>query len=831
MLKTSALALHPLPANTHIDQLQSRLLSLAAVFLSLNALGLSISPVVSARNWQAGVLWQHWFGLLVWLAGFLIIHALSKKYLPQRDPYIIPIAGLLCGWGLMTVWRLYPDLGLRQSFWLMISIGIVGIGIRFTTQAFLIRKYKYTWLIGSLILTALTFIWGTNPMGYGPEMWLGCCGIYLQPSEPLKFMLIAYLAAYLADQQPFLLLSTMKPAHAGAKRISSGNYPIGAGLFPLLAPTLIMSGMALLLLVIQQDLGTATIFLLLYATIIYVATGDFRVIWLSIIGLLIAFVGGYRLFEIVQIRVEAWLNPFLDPSGNSYQIVQSLIAFANGEIFGRGLGIGYPNLVPVAHSDFIFTSIVEEQGFLGGMALISCLVILFYRGIRAALKTSDSYRRFLGIGLTAYLIGQSILIIGGNLRLLPLTGITLPFMSYGGSSLVVSFLSLLFLVLISQNDEEQRAPIPDPRVYRNVGTAFLAMFIFIGLLIGWWTLYRSAEMLNRTDNPRRTISDTYVRRGSILDRQNIPITETTGQPGSYTRVLNVPTLSNIIGYTNPTYGQSGLEASMDEFLRGDEGNPPGLVWWNRLVYGFPPTGRDIRTSIEIKLQAKMDGYLQPFTGAAILVNAQTGEILAMSSRPTFDGNQLDTLWKDLINDQDAPLLNRVVQGLYPLGKLSDGVFRQSLESGGISPNPQIRLPADQLLTPQTELMFASPLQIVLLSAAISNRGLQPAPLLVTAVNLEPDGWIILPPIDRPLQLFSAIMANFLGTEYEIPELSIWQDSQVVEKPAGGSVTWFVGGTSPGWEGIPYGITILLESDNLNAATEIGQSLLMDAMQP
>jgi cell division protein FtsW (lipid II flippase) len=106
------------------------------------------------------------------------------------------------------------------------------------------------------------------------------------------------------------------------------------------------------------------------------------VIWLSIFGLLIAFIGGYRLFEIVQIRVEAWLNPFLDPSGNSYQIVQSLIAFANGEIFGRGLGIGYPDLVPVAHSDFIFTSIVEENGLLGGFALISCLIILFYRGIR-----------------------------------------------------------------------------------------------------------------------------------------------------------------------------------------------------------------------------------------------------------------------------------------------------------------------------------------------------------------------------------------------------------------------------------------------------------------
>jgi hypothetical protein len=404
-------------------------------------------------------------------------------------------------------------------------------------------------------------------------------------------------------------------------------------------------------------------------------------------------------------------------------------------------------------------------------------------------------------------------------------------MSYGGSSLVVSFLSLLFLVLISQNDEEQPAPISDPKVYRNVGTAFLGMFTLIGLLVGWWTLYRSPEMLNRTDNPRRTISDALVRRGSILDRQNFPITESTGQPGSYKRVINVPALSNILGYTNPTYGQSGLEASMDEYLRGDQGNPPGMIWWNRLVYGFPPPGRDIRTSIKLNLQAKMDGYLQPYKGAAILVNAQTGEILAMSSHPTFDGNQLDALWIELVNDQDAPLVNRVVQGQYPVGELSNGVFRQFLEAGGINPNPQIRLPVDQLITPQTDFRFASPLQIVLLSAAISNHGLQPAPLLVTAVDMEPAGWIIFPPIDKPKQLLSEVMANFLGNKYEVPELSIWQDSVVVEKSAGGNVTWFVGGTSPGWEGIPYGIVVLLESDSQSAATDFGQSLLLEAMQP
>ena len=203
----------------------------------------------------------------------------------------------------------------------------------------------------------------------------------------------------------------------------------------------------------------------------------------------------------------------------------------------------------------------------------------------------------------------------------------------------------------------------------------------------------------------------------------------------------------------------------------------------------------------------------------------------MSSHPTFDGNQLEELWKDLINDQDAPLVNRVVQGQYPLGELSDGVFHLFIESGGINPNPQIRLPVEQLISTQIELTFASPLQIVLLSAAISNHGLQPAPLLVTAVNTEPVGWTILPPVDKPKQILTSIMANFLGKEYEIPELSIWQDCVVVEKPAGGFVTWYVGGTSPGWEGIPYGIAILLESDSRAAATEIGQSLLLEAMQP
>lgn len=776
-------------------------------------------------------MWGHWSGVLVWLVGFSLIHALSKKYLPNRDPFLLPIGGLLSAWGLLTIWRLYPDLGLRQSIWLAISLTLVATGIRFHQKLFVIRKYKYLWLTGSLVLTASTLVWGSNPMGYGPEMWLGCCGIYLQPSEPLKFMLIAYLAAYLAEQQPFLLLTTIRQLRLRANRVDSGKIGIRAGLLPLLAPTLVMFFMTVLLLVIQQDLGTAAVFLLIYAVIIYVASADFRVIWLSLIGLLIAALVGYQLFNVVQIRFEAWLNPFLDPSGNSYQIVQSLIALANGELFGRGLGVGYPNLVPVSHSDFIFTSIVEESGFLGGMAIVFCLVIFFYRGLLASIKAGDAYRRYLGIGLVTYLIGQSILIIGGNLRLLPLTGITLPFISYGGSSLVVSFLSLLFLVLISNRDEEQPATVHTPRVYRNVGSAFLIALAATGILIGWWSLLRSPALLTRTDNPRRGISDRRVRRGSILDRHNVPMVESVGQAGDFRRVINLPSLSNILGYTNPIYGQAGLEANMDRYLRGIDGNPALDIWWNRLLYGFPPTGHDIRTSIDLALQSSLEKLMEPHKGAAILINAKTGEILAMASSPSFDANHLDEHWNELVNDPDAPLINRAVQGYYPVGGLTTGVFQQFYDSGVIGPVPQIRFLNQPLFAANIDFKAASPLQIALLCAAISGGGAQPAPVLVMAVDSNPDGWIIMPPLEKTRQLISQVWAVSLAGKYGIPQDNIWQNSLVATKPTGGSVTWFVAGTAPGWEGTPLAITVLLESDSQTDAIRIGRSLLLGAMHP
>ena len=197
-----------------------------------------------------------------------------------------------------------------------------------------LRRYKYIWLTGGLLLTGLTLLFGTNPSGGSNQrLWLGCCGIYFQPSEPLKLLLIAYLAAYLADRRSYL-------TSVASLSKSTWSTKIATPLLPLLAPTLIMTGLALLLLVVQRDLGTAMIFLFIYAAVVYVASGQKRILLLSAAAIALAGMVGYYLFEVVRIRVDAWVNPWADPSGRSYQIVQSLIAIANSGLAGARPGYG-----------------------------------------------------------------------------------------------------------------------------------------------------------------------------------------------------------------------------------------------------------------------------------------------------------------------------------------------------------------------------------------------------------------------------------------------------------------------------------------------------------
>jgi cell division protein FtsW (lipid II flippase) len=804
------------------QNLQKRLLIIAAIFLFIYAIALTLSPAVRERSWQTDLLWSHWIGFFVWGSVISVAHHQIQKFYPDSDSFIFPIASLLTGWGIMTIWRLIPEFGLRQAIWLLI-IGILFIfSLRLPENLNFLRKYKYLWLICGLTLTMTTFVFGVNPLGNGPRLWLGCCGIYFQPSEPLKLLLVIYLAAYFADRIPLKLR-----------------------ILPMIAPTIIVTGVALSILVFQRDLGTASIFIFLFTSQIFIASGNKKVLLFSILGLGISAVLGYYLFDVVRLRVDAWINPWIDPSGRSYQIVQSLLAIANGGLFGRGPGGGSPSLVPVAISDFIFSAISEEFGLIGSIALLSIIGILSARGIHIAFNATDRFRRYLAAGLTAYIISQSVLIIGGNLRTLPLTGVTLPFVSYGGSSLLTSFIALLLLIIISNRSEREPFPLTKPEPYLILGNFLTIGLIVVSLTNGWWSIWRGPELLTRTDNARRTISDRYVKRGSILARQNEPINITEGISGNFTRSYLYPSLSPTTGYTNNIFGQAGLEYTIDDYLRGLQGNNSGLIWWDHLLYGQPPPGLDVRLSINLDLQNLADNLMMTHTGAIVMLNASSGEILVMASHPNYDPNFLDETGWSLNQDVEKPLLNRAAQGLYPPGEVMEPFLLAAEMRGnpldvnlinlyeglGFYETPNLRLPVTPAIIPTDELLV-SPLQMALAASVLSNDGIRPPARLAMAVNSPQLGWIILPALNEPVQVLTSGSAEKAINQYLSGNQPYWEIvSSAKNDSVDKNLTWYLAGTVANWQGTPLVVTILLEEADLKLAKDIGQSLITKALQP
>ncbi|MBE0670563.1 MAG: FtsW/RodA/SpoVE family cell cycle protein [Anaerolineales bacterium] len=792
------------------DLTQSRLLRWSAFFLLIQSIILTLSPAVRERTWDVDYKISHWLGFLAWVFLTNLLHRVTTKYIPERDPYILPAAALLTGWGLLTIWRLDESFGIRQTVWLAISTLAVILAIIFLKELNFLRSYKYVFLGGGMLITALTLIFGTNPLGYGPRLWLGCCGVYFQPSEPLKLLLVIYLAAYLADRVSFQLFS-----------------------FPLLVPTLVVTGLALTLLLVQRDLGTASIFVFIFTTLIFLATGKRRVLISASTFLALALFLGYFFIDIIRIRIVGWLNPWSDPSGNSYQIIQSILAVANGGTIGRGLGIGSPSLVPVAISDFIYAAIAEETGLIGTVSLLALIWLILARGLIIALRATDRFRRYLAAGVVAYLGIQSLLIIGGNVRLLPLTGVTLPFVSYGGSSLLTSFAALFLLLIISNVEDSEPAILQEQKPYSILAGILALGMAAVAFSTAWWSVIRAPDLLLRTDNPRRAIADRYVQRGELLDRNNQPINVTEGQSGSYQRIYLYPSLAPVTGYTQPVYGQAGLEASLDNYLRGLQGNPSSLILWNEMIYGTPPAGLDVRLSVDLGLQAKADQLLEGNSGAIILMNAETGEILVMASHPTYDPNNLEAEGETLSQDESAPLLNRATQGLYPIGsallpliqaefgaqKPSEAELQRLYEKLGLLQSPAINMP---LTAPQD--MKVSPLQMSIAAAALSYKGIIPSPRIATAVNTPEQGWVVLPALGQPVEVMQESAAKEAASSLMKTGKPYWSHTGQASVDDT-RVTWLLAGTPPDWRGTPLVLIVALEDLDTALAESIGENLL------
>lgn len=855
------------------------LLRLAALFLGAYALALTLSPVVRTRTFEGlGELrWAHWLGLAAWAAVFFFMDRQVRKYLPNRDVFIVPIAALLSGWGLLTILRLTTFFGLRQALWLLVCGGLFMLALRFREQILpTLRRYKYVWLFSGFAITALTFFFGTNPSAIEPRLWLGFGGIYFQPSEILKLLLVIYLAAYLADRQPLV-----------------------SGWLPLLTPTALMTGLALLLLLVQRDLGTAWVFIFIYMILIYNAAGKRRVLVASLFILIIALVAGYELVGLVHQRVEIWLNPWADASGSGYQVVQGLLAIASGGMLGRGPGLGSPGTVPVSHSDFIYTSIVEETGFVGAIALLVLIAFLCFRALRISLQARDAYQRYLAVGLSAYLAAQSLLIIGGNIRMLPLTGVTLPFVSYGGSSMLASFIASLLLCLISHEGVNRAETFTRSRPTLLIGGMVLVAFAIAAGVTGWWSIARGPDLLTRPDNVRRAQSDRRVTRGALLDRNGNVLNQTGGPAGALERQYLAPELAPVLGYSHPNLAQSGLEAGLDGILRGEENQQTLDLWWHHLLYGLPAHGLDVQLTLDAALSMRAAELLGGEPGAAVLMNASSGEILGMASAPGYDPRTLDEDWEALIAAEDASLLNRAAQSAYPPGTAlgpfllaqaqalgvqgelpsetnfivegqrfdclrqpaaeADWEHLVSVACPGALAQLGIALGGEQMLAlfdglgfysaPDLHLELSaqskpttlvrpevaaigqdglrvSPVQMAQAACALSNAGLLPAANIVQAIQ-QPDGsWQALTAAVSAETLDATFAAN-MAQALAYQPLSIWELTARSYGEDGQIYTWYLAGDLPN-QGEGRCVVVLLESDSPANARAIGRELLKDS---
>lgn len=651
------------------------LLVVAAAFFLLTAVTLYLS-------YPAFGLGRALVAVLAWVLCFGSAHVVLSLYLPDRDALLLPIAALLSGWGVILVGRLAPNFFYRQAAWMILGTGamlgasLVGESLRW------LRRFRYTWLLGGLLLLAATLVLGVNPSGTGPRLWLGWGRIYFQPSEPLKLLMVVYLASYLAERRDLLITT--------ARRIGNLRLPPLAYVGPLLG----MFGLTVLLLAWQEDLGTAMIFFFTFLILLYIATNQWAYAVVGLALFILAGGLGYTISARVAVRVDGWLNPWVGAADRTFQIVQSLLAFGAGGVMGQGPGLGRPTYIPAVHTDFVFAAVTEEFGLLGALAVLALYAVLMARGFRAAARTRRSFESLLAAGLTAGLTIQAWVIIAGNAKLAPIAGVTLPFLSYGGSSLISTFIALGLLMRISSREStaqdlkqwitpSPRRPLGRPMFY--AACVLGAGLVILAIACGYWSVGRARWLANREDNPRRVEYEQRIVRGRILDRNGDPIADVeVGPSGLVTRTYPVPEAAPVVGYASLRHGTGGLEAAFDEQLRGEAGRSAWAEAWMRLLHR-PSQGHDLKTTLDADLQVRAQRVLSGQMGALVLLDAETGEILAMGSAPTFNPARLDVEWDQLRENPAAPLLNRVTQGLYqPGAALETVVLAEAVDQEEVS---------------------------------------------------------------------------------------------------------------------------------------------------
>lgn len=627
------------------------------------------------------------------LAAFAAAHIGVRIFAPGADPAILPVVFTLSGIGITFVTRLQPDASLGQVVFLFLGVALMVGTLAVVKNLEVVKRYKYVLGIAGIILLVLPMFIGTEI--YGSKLWIKIGGFQFQPGEFAKVLIVLFLAGYLAENRELLSISNRTVLGIKFPRLR------------LLYPLFIVWGVCLLVVAFERDLGSALLFYTIFLIMLYVATG--RVSYV-IIGLALLAVGAFGMYQImshVQVRVAIWLDPFSDAQNLGYQIVQSLFSLADGGLAGVGIGKGMADIIPVVASDMIFAAIGEEMGLLGGSAVLLLFMLFAVRGLTTAARAKSDLAAFSAAGLTAAISFQAFTIVGGVTKLIPLTGVTLPFMSQGGSSLLASF--VIVGLLLRAGDEatgrsteiantstdlatagyrttvrgsHMRRPALDTPESGLLGRVALAnrltrtVFLFTALfavLIGNITyiqVIKASEYQDMPSNNHTINKARYIKRGSIITADGLTLAESIQQAdGTYARSYpNGNLAAHVVGYYSQQYGTMGIENTQNDTLTGSKDYSS---WQNALnsLAGISEPGNSVQLTIDSRIQRAAEQALAGRVGAIVALDPRSGAVLAWASAPTFDNTNIQAAIEaaNASGGADTSMYDRATLALYTPG--------------------------------------------------------------------------------------------------------------------------------------------------------------------
>ena len=626
-------------------------------------------------------------------AAFAAAHIGVRIFAPGADPAILPVVFTLSGIGITFVTRLQPDASLGQVIFLFLGVALMVGTLAVVKNLEVVKRYKYVLGIAGIILLVLPMFIGTEI--YGSKLWIKIGGFQFQPGEFAKVLIVLFLAGYLAENRELLSISNRTVLGIKFPRLR------------LLYPLFIVWGVCLLVVAFERDLGSALLFYTIFLIMLYVATG--RVSYV-IIGLALLAVGAFGMYQImshVQVRVAIWLDPFSDAQNLGYQIVQSLFSLADGGLAGVGIGKGMADIIPVVASDMIFAAIGEEMGLLGGSAVLLLFMLFAVRGLTTAARAKSDLAAFSAAGLTAAISFQAFTIVGGVTKLIPLTGVTLPFMSQGGSSLLASF--VIVALLLRAGDEatgrsteiantstdlatagyrttvrgsHMRRPALDTPESGLLGRVALAnrltrtVFLFTALfavLIGNITyiqVIKASEYQDMPSNNHTINKARFIKRGSIITADGLTLAESIQQAdGTYARSYpNGNLAAHVVGYYSQQYGTMGIENTQNDTLTGSKDYSS---WQNALnsLAGISEPGNSVQLTIDSRIQRAAEQALAGRVGAIVALDPRSGAVLAWASAPTFDNTNIQAAIEaaNASGGADTSMYDRATLALYTPG--------------------------------------------------------------------------------------------------------------------------------------------------------------------